>query len=181
MLKIMKLATQEQIPIKCCSKHTFKGARYIDGLYMVGFYKKEIQYNKLIYGGTSILDLSKLTMMKFQYNIIHHSFEGRYNLIYSDTDSIVYTIQHDNIYQWIKENKTHFDLSDTVREDLKDDENNKVIGKFIDETNSFPKTESVALNPKCYSFKHLKKDDTINNPKKSQRCFKILGKASDNA
>ena len=43
----------------------------------------------------------------------------------------------------------------------------KVIGKFKDETNSLTKTDFVALNPKCYSFKHLKKDDTINNTKKS--------------
>ena len=75
MLTIMKLATQEQIPIKCCSKNTFKGARYIDGLYMVGFYKKEIKYNKPKFGGTCILDLSKLTMLMFHYDIIHNSFD----------------------------------------------------------------------------------------------------------
>ena len=94
---------------------TLKGARYIDGLYMVEFYRKEINYNEPVYVGTSILDLSKLTMMKFHYDIIHNSFEGRYNLIYSDTDSLVYNIQHDNIYEWIKENKTHFDLRSCQR------------------------------------------------------------------
>ena len=87
---------------------------------MVEFYKNEIKYDKPIYVGTSILDLSRLTMMKFHDDIIHNSFEGRYNLIYSDTDSLVYNIQHDNIYQWIKDNKTHVDLSDSVREEFKD-------------------------------------------------------------
>ena len=70
-----------------------------------------------------------------------------------------------------RRSNTHIDLSDSVREDLKDDENTKVVGKFKDETNSLPKTESVALNPKCYSFKHLKKDVTINNKKNSKMCF----------
>ena len=50
---------------RMCFQNTFKGARYIDGLYMVGFHKQEIKYSRPIYGGTSILDLSKLTMMKF--------------------------------------------------------------------------------------------------------------------
>ena len=50
---------------KMCFQNTFTGARYIGGLYMVGFHKQEIKYNRPIYGGTSILDLSKLTMMKF--------------------------------------------------------------------------------------------------------------------
>ena len=39
----MKLTTKEQIAVKCVSKNTFKGARYIAVLYMVGFYKKEIK------------------------------------------------------------------------------------------------------------------------------------------
>ena len=121
----MKLTTKEHMAVKFVSQNTFKGARYIDGLYMVGFYKKDINYNKPIYVGTSVLDLSKLTMITFHYDIIHNSFEGRYYLIYSDTDSLVYNIQHDNIYQWIKENKAHVDLSDSVREELKDDENKK--------------------------------------------------------
>ena len=69
----MKLTTKEQIAVKCVSKNTFKGARYIAVLYMVGFYKKEINNNKPIYGGTSILDLFKLTMMKFHYDTIHNS------------------------------------------------------------------------------------------------------------
>ena len=77
--------------------------------------------------------------------------------------------------------KTHFDLSDSVREDLKDNKNKKVIGRFKDETNSLPITEFVALNPQCYSYNHPKKEPTIKNTKKSNNCLKICGKASGNA
>ena len=153
--KNMKLTTKEQIAVKCVSKNTFKGARYIAVLYMVGFYKKEINNNQPIYGGTSMIDLFKLTMMKFHYDIIHNSFEGRYNLIYSDTDSLVYNIQHDNIYQWIKEHKSHADLCDSVRADLKDDENKQVIGKFKDETNGLPKTEICSSEPEMLFFQNI--------------------------
>jgi hypothetical protein len=67
-------------------------------------------------------------MMDFHYNTIHKNFENKYNLIYSDTDSLVYRIEHDDIYEWIKENKEHFDLSDSIRSDLKDNTNKKVSG-----------------------------------------------------
>ncbi|MFM7983815.1 MAG: hypothetical protein ACKPKO_31270, partial [Candidatus Fonsibacter sp.] len=46
--------------------------------------------------------LSKLKMLDCHYNVIHKNFEGQYNLIYSDTDSLVYNIKHDDIYEWIK-------------------------------------------------------------------------------
>ena len=65
--------------------------------------KKEIVYDKPKYVGTSIWDLSKLYMMDFHYNTIHKNFEGRYNLLYSNTDSVVYQIKHDDIYEWIKQ------------------------------------------------------------------------------
>ena len=64
------------------------------------------------------LDISKLTMMQFHYNVIHKNFENSYNLLYSDTDSLIYSINHEDIYEWIKQNKDYFDLSDCQRLDL---------------------------------------------------------------
>ena len=37
----MKLTTKEKMAVTFVSKNTFKSARYIDGLYMAEFYKKE--------------------------------------------------------------------------------------------------------------------------------------------
>ena len=77
-----------------------------------------------------------------------------YKLIYSDTDSLVYSLQHNDIYEWIKNNKNHFDLSDSLRPDLKDDKNKKVLGKFKDEFNSLLIKDFLALNPKVYSINY---------------------------
>jgi hypothetical protein len=115
-------------------------------------YRKEVVYDKPIYVGTSILDLSKVCMMDFHYNVIHKNFEGRYNLVYSDTDSLMYLIQHEDIYEWIKNNKQYFDLSDSIRPEIKDNTNKKVIGKFKDEANGLIIKDVLALNPKVYSF-----------------------------
>ena len=93
---------------------------------------------KPIYVGTSTLDLSKVCMMDFHYNVIEENFKDRYNLIYSDTDSMVYDIYDKYIYKWMHEHSEHFDRSESSKEWLKDSTNKKVIGKFKDETNSYP-------------------------------------------
>ena len=119
----LHMTTDESNAVKWFSKLTFKDSRQFQGLHLIEMYKTEIEYNKPIYVGTSILDLSKLCMMDFHYNTIEKNFKDKYNVIYSDTDSLVYNIQHDDIYRWITENNKHFDLSDSIRTDLKDNSN----------------------------------------------------------
>ena len=41
---------------------------------------------------------------------------------YSDTDSFVYLINHPDVYKWISKNKQHFDLSDSLNIDIKNDD-----------------------------------------------------------
>ena len=56
-----------------------KGNRCIDGLCMVEFYTKI--YNTPIYVGTRLLDLSKVTMIKFHYDVSHASLFLKYFFI----------------------------------------------------------------------------------------------------
>jgi hypothetical protein len=172
------LTTDEKNAIKWFSKINFKNSKCIDGLRLIETYKKVIIYDKPIYVGTSILDLSKLCMMDFHYNVIHENFENKYNLIYSDTDSLVYTIQHDDVYEWMGANKEHFDLSDTRRLEIKDDTNKKVIGKFKDEMGGLIMKEFLGLIPKVYSSinQHVKeKKELIDqyNPETQKMGFTV--------
>ncbi len=137
----------------------FKDSRDINGLHLIELYKQEIKYDKPIYVGCTILDLSKRTMMDFHYNVIHKHFPGQYQLLYSDTDSVVYRLIVPDIYQWVGNYKEHFDLSESQRGDLKDDTNKKVLGKFKDEMQSKPIKEFVSLNPKVYSYKKCTLDE----------------------
>jgi len=118
--------------------------------------------DKPIYVGTSILDISKVCMMDFHYNVIQKEFPEKHSLIYSDTDSFVYEIIHPDLYEWIGKNKTYFDLSESSREDLKDNTNKKVLGKFKGEMNSLIIKEFISLNPKVYSINHFEKNEIIN-------------------
>ena len=62
-------------------------------------------------------------------------------------------------------NNHYFDLSDSLRPDLRDDGNKNVLGKFKDEMNSLLINEFTALNPKVYStiHEHFDKDKKTNN------------------
>ena len=108
----LHMTTNNDNAIKWFSRINMKDCKTIDGLYLIEMYKKEIAYDKPIYVGTSILDLSKLHMMDFHYNVIHKNFQDKYKLLYQDTDSLNYLIQDPDIYEWNKKNKEHFDLSD---------------------------------------------------------------------
>jgi len=154
----LHLTTDETNDVKWFSKINFKSSKNFDNLHLIEMYKQEIVYDKPIYVGTSILDLSKLHMMNFHYNVIHKEFEGKYNLIYSDTDSFVYNIDHPDIYKWIGENSKHFDLT-----------NSKTVGLFKEE--AYLIKEFTALNPKVYSFESVNE-----NAKKLKGVSKVVVK-----
>ncbi len=107
-------------------------------------------------------------MMDFHYNVIQEQFGDRAKLIYSDTDSFVYEIEHDNMYNWIQENKGWFDLSKSEREDLKCKDNENILGKFKDELHSLVMIEFLGLNPKTYAFRSQKEDNDISEIKEAK-------------
>ena len=150
------LTVEEEKATKWFSKIHFKTAKEFESLYLIEMFKKEIVYDKPIYVGTSVLDLSKLHMMRFHYEVIQPNFENNYELIYSDTDSLTYNIKHPDVYKWVKDNSSHFDLSDDKY--MKDDTNKKVLGKFKDELEGIPMKSFTALNPKVYCFDYAEKD-----------------------
>ena len=90
----IKLTTDDTKAVKLFSKLHFKSSILIDGLHLVEFYKQEVEYNKPLYLGTTILDLSKLHLMKFHVNSIQNNFADNFNMLYHDTDSLVYNIKH---------------------------------------------------------------------------------------
>ena len=90
----LHLTTNHENAVKWFSKINLKNVQSYDGLYLIETYKKAIVYDKPIYVGTSILDLAKLCMMQFHFDVIDTEFfKNKYQLIYSDTDSLVYNIE----------------------------------------------------------------------------------------
>ena len=118
--------------------------------------KTEVYFNKPIYVGQAILDLSKTHMFDFHYNYIRDKFGDKAELLFTDTDSLMYLIQTEDFYQDINNDiKRKFDTSDYPEKHpsgIKTGINKKVIGKFKDAVGGKQITHFVGLRPKLYSF-----------------------------
>ena len=126
--------------------------------------KTEVYLNNPICVGQAILDLSKTLMFYFHYNLIRKKYGNKAELLFTDTDSLMYLIQTDDFYHDIKcDIRKKFDTSDYVDNypsGIKTGVNKKVIGKFKDEAAGKQITHFVGLPPKLYTFKVEEKGET---------------------
>ena len=159
---------------KMASKPTFKATRqFSDNLMAVHKHKLSVTLNKPIYLGFCILELSKLLMYEFFYNILVPKFEDNVNLLYMDTDSFILDIKTEDIYKDFENIKEHLDLSAYPKEHfLHDTTNKKVIGKFKDEKNGCVIKEWVAIRAKCYSYTFMS-GETLNVESKLKGIQKV--------
>ena len=119
--------------VKCVSRPNFI-SRKIFSKNFVAVYKIKpvLTLNKPIYVGFSILELSKSLMYEFHYNYIKNKFDDK--LLLTDTDSLVYEIKTEDVYEDFYLDKDLFDSSDyPVKSKFFDPKNKKVIGKMKDE------------------------------------------------
>ena len=87
--------------------------------------------DKPIYVGFSILGLSKHLMYAFHYNYIKSKFNA--NLLFTDTGSLGYEIETEDVYEDFYEDKSLFEFSDYPQDSIFfDPVNKKVIGKMKD-------------------------------------------------
>ena len=113
----------------------------------------KVELKKPIYTGFSVLDLSKVLMYQFHYEYIKPQYGQHSRLLFTDTDSLMYHITTNDVYQDMKEDLELFDTSDyPSNHPLHSNANKKVIGKMKDETAGEPIKEFVGLRPKMYSF-----------------------------
>ena len=118
-------------------------------------------FDKPIYVGQAILHLSKTLTFDFHYNYILKKYpagaSGEAQVLFADTDSLMYQIQSDDFYEDISEDiEDKFDTSDYPtdhKSGILTGVNKKVIGMFKDEVAGQQITHFVGLRPKLYSFK----------------------------
>ena len=109
--------------------------------------------NKPSYVGMCILELSKLVMYNFHYNYILPKNGKKAKLLFTDTDSLCYHIETEDIYSDFFADRELFDNSDYPSDSkFYFSENKKVIGKFKDETAGVPIREFIGLKSKMYSI-----------------------------
>ena len=154
-----------------------------ENLIAVERYRSLIKMDKPIYTGAAVLDLSKLLMYSFHYNYIKKNYPAEKSLLcFTDTDSLLYQIETDDIYKDMLRDHQHFDFSeypdnhpcfhnlDSETISKLKAENKKAVGCMKDELDGDVMLEFVGLRAKCYSF-------LATNEKKSKKKNKGMKKS----
>ena len=150
----VRLVTDEKKLLKYTSKPTYVSSKiFNENLVAVHKIKETLTLNRPAYVGMCILDLSKTLMYDFHYNYIKEKYGEKAKLLFTDTDSLTYEIETNDVYKDFWKDKDKFDNSD-YPEDSKYfyGKNKKVIGKFKDEAAGVPICEFVGLRSKMYSY-----------------------------
>ena len=120
--------------------------------------RTELKFDKPVYLGMCILDLSKTIMYEFHYNYI------KKKLLFTDTDSLMYEIKTEDFYKDISEDvKDRFDTSDYPPDHpsgIPTGCNKKVLGVFKDELAGKYIEEFVELRAKLYSYKMFEGEES---------------------
>ena len=150
----VRLVTDEKKLLKLASKPTYVSSKiFNENLVAVHKIKESLTLNRSAYVGMCILDLSKTLMYDFHYNYIKNKYGDKSKLLFTDTDSLTYEIEAEDVYQNFWNDKDKFDNSDYPESSpYFDKTNKKVIGKFKDEAAGIPIVEFVGLRSKMYSY-----------------------------
>ena len=125
---------------------------------LIGIHLKRIKlvFNKPVYCGMSILDLSKTMIYDFHYNYIIPKFGKKQKLLFTDTDSLCYEIETEDFFADIAGDvKELFDTSNFDKNHPSgiQGKNKKVPGMMKDEAGGKIIEEFVGLRAKLYSYK----------------------------
>ena len=109
----VRLVTNEKKLDKLTSKPTYVISKiFNENLMAVHKVKETLTLNRPAYVGMCILDLSKMLMYDFHYNYIKKKYSNRARLLFTDTDSLTYEIEAEDVYKDFWNNKDMFDNSD---------------------------------------------------------------------
>ena len=85
--------------------------------------------------GMCILELSKVLMYEFHYDYIKINMVATQRLLFTNTDSIMYEIKTEDVYENLSNGKEMFDFSNySTTSKYYDNSNKLVVGKMKDET-----------------------------------------------
>ncbi|XP_065642665.1 uncharacterized protein LOC136074289 [Hydra vulgaris] len=165
----VRLVTDRDMAIKLAAKPNYERRTIFDeNLIAIHMKRTKLKYNKPIYLGMSILDLSKTLMYEFHYEYIKKKYSDNAKLLFTDTDSLAYEIKTEDIYKDIKNDiESKFDTSEfnpnhsAINNGFKVGLNKKVIGMFKDEAGGKQIEEFVGLRSKLYSYKIHEKENKI--------------------
>ena len=142
---------------------------YNENLIAIHMEPTKVILNKPIYIGMSVLDLSKVLMYEFLYDVLKPFYGKRLKLCYQDTDSFILEIETEDIYKDIELLQDYMDTSNYPKDHpLFSEKNKKVLGKFKDELAGDIMKAFVGLRSKVYAID--RKDSPIKKIKGIKKC-----------
>ena len=85
--------------------------------------------------GMCTLELSKVLMCEFHYACIRNKYDSKSKLLFTDTDSLMYDIQTEDLFEDFSSDKDNFDFSNyLIISKYYDNSTTLVIGKMKDVT-----------------------------------------------
>ena len=159
----IQLVTDPERMLRLAARPTYVSHKiFHENLVAVHYRQKKLLMDKPLYVGMCILELSKLLMYDFHYNYIKKKYPDA-KLLFTDTDSLCYHIETEDVYSDFLGDRELFDNSDYPSDSkFYFSENKKVIGKFKDETAGVPIKEFIGLKSKMYCI-------TLDNEKDSKK------------
>ncbi|XP_020297964.1 uncharacterized protein LOC109862346 [Pseudomyrmex gracilis] len=126
---------------------------FAEDLVAIELRRLEVLFNKPLYVGMCILDISKTCLYEFHYDYMAPLYGYDCKILYTDTDSLIYHIKCEDGYEDVKRDIARFDTSDYPADNLYNmpRANKKVPGLMKDENNGAVMTEFVGLRAKMYA------------------------------
>lgn len=142
------------------SSPAFKSRFVFDeDLISVELNKTHVIFDKPLYVGMAILDISKTCVYEFHYDFMLQRFDPSHcQLLYIDTDGLMYEIHCSDVYhELISKNLHRFDTSDYPSNNIYQipQVNKKVPGLMKDELNGSILTTFIGLRSKMYTYLYL--------------------------
>ena len=164
----VRLVTNEKKLDKLTAKPTYVSFKiFNENLMAVHKVKETLTLNRPAYVGMCILDLSKTLMYDFHYNYIKKKYNNRAKLLFTDTDSLTYEIEAEDVYNDFWNDKDMFNNSDYLESSpYYCNVNKKIIGRFKDETCGIRSLNSLVLSLRCILMSKIMK--------KVERLLRIL-------
>ncbi|XP_077280408.1 uncharacterized protein LOC143907465 [Temnothorax americanus] len=85
---------------------------FSENLIAVELRKLEVKFDKPIYVGMCILDISKVCLYEFHHEYMSPLYRDKCRIMYTDTDSLIYYIECEDVYENVKRDIARFDTSD---------------------------------------------------------------------
>lgn len=145
-----------------------------DELVAIELQKTNVDMDKPIAVGMTILDVSKITMYSFLYDFLKPKYGEKCRVAYTDTDSFIIDVATDDFYADMRENIFMFDTSDYPwpNEYNIERKNKKIPGLFKDELNGDIITAFVGLRAKCYAVQSLNNNSYKNKKDEKKKINK---------